>query len=283
MNYHTRHNTPRRIIADDGRELPVTTFEPEGAPRGVILVAPAMATRSTYYAPFAAHLALRGWRVVTFDYRGMRSRADMKLEAADLNRWFADVRSILTGIADEAGELPVTLVGHSLGGQLIPFIDHTRLASVITIASGDGYWRRNPPGVRRIAPLLWSLVVPVSVSLAGYYPGNRLNLIGDLPANAMRQWARWCLHPEYLRRDHPEAPRLFAQVKAPIMSLSFTDDAMMSAESTKHLHDWYSGVDVVHQRFTPEQLDGRKIGHHGFFRPQNADLWTELVEPWVGG
>ena len=40
----------------------------------------------------------------------------------------------------------------------------------------------------------------------------------------MRQWARWCLNPEYLQRDHPEAPALFAEVKGPTMSLSFTDD-----------------------------------------------------------
>src|SRR5687767_14697546 len=229
MNYYSRHSL-QVVIADDGRELPVITFEPEGEPRGVVLVAGAMATRSSYYAPFAAHLAERGWRAATFDYRGMRSRAEMKAETADVDRWFADVRAILDAVADDAGELPVTLVGHSLGGQLVPFIDHTRLASVITVAAGDGHWRRNQPGVRWIAPALWAFVAPVAIRVAGYYPGRRLHMIGDLPGNAMRQWGRWCLHPEYLQVDHPEAPSLFADVKAPMMSLSFTDDELMSAD-----------------------------------------------------
>ena len=283
MDYYTRHNPRQAVIADDGRELPVTTFEPEGEPRGVVLVVPAMATRSSYYAPFATHFADRGWRTVTFDYRGMRNRADMKVETADVDRWFGDVRAILDAVADDAGDLPVTLVGHSLGGQLVPFIQHTRLASVITIAAGDGHWRRNQPGVRWIAPVLWSVVAPVAIRVAGYYPGGRLKILGDLPGNAMRQWARWCLHPEYLQVDHPEAPSLFAEVKAPMMSLSFTDDELMSAESIKHLHDWYSNADIIHQRFSPEQLDGRRMGHHGFFRAQNADLWDELVGPWLAG
>lgn len=284
MNYDTRHNTRQAVAADDGRALPITTFEPTsdaGAPRGVVLVVPAMATPSSFYAPFATRLAGRGWRAVTFDYRGMGSRAEMKAETADVDRWFADVRAILDAVADDAAGLPVTWVGHSLGGQMVPFVDHTRLSSVITVTAGDGYWRRNQPGVRWIAPILWTAIAPVAIRVAGYYPGSRINVLGDLPGGAMRQWARWCLHPEYLQRDHPEAPALFAEVKAPMMSLSFTDDELMSAASIQHLHDWYSSADIVRQRFSPDQLDGRRLGHHGFFRQANADLWDELVEPWL--
>lgn len=283
MNYDTRHNTSQAVTADDGRELPITTFEPETEARGVVLVVPAMATPSSFYAPFASHLAERGRRVVTFDYRGTGSRAEMKAETGDVDRWFADVRAILDAVADDAGELPVTWIGHSLGGQMVPFVDHTRLASVITVTAGDGYWRRNQPGVRWLAPVIWRVVAPLAMRAAGYYPGRRLRLLGDVPAGAMRQWSRWCLHPEYLQKDHPEAPTLFAEVKAPMMSLSFTDDELMTAESIKHLHDWYSSAEIVRQRFRPGQLDGRRMGHHGFFRPANADLWDELVEPWLAG
>ncbi|KAA1427937.1 alpha/beta hydrolase family protein [Nocardioides antri] len=281
MNYDTRHNPRQAVTADDGRTLPITTFEPASETRGVVLVVPAMATPSSYYAPLATHLAARGWRTVTFDYRGMGSRAEMKAEPADVDRWFADVRTILDAVADDADGLPVTWIGHSLGGQMVPFVDHTRLASVITVSAGDGYWRRNQPGVRWIAPFLWRVVAPLAIRVAGYYPGDRLNMVGDLPAGAMRQWGRWCLHPEYLQADHPEAPELFAEVKAPMMSLSFTDDELMSADSIRHLHDWYSNAALVRQRFSPDQLDGRRLGHHGFFRSANADLWEELLEPWL--
>jgi predicted alpha/beta hydrolase len=269
------------VTADDGRALSTSTFEPRGPVRGVALVVPAMATPAGFYASFARWLADRGVRAVTFDYRGMEGPGLLRAERADVDRWIADAGNVLTSVADEAGALPVTWIGHSLGGQIVPFADHTRLASVVTVASGDGYWRRNSPGIRWKVPLLWWVAAPLSIRLTGHYPGNRIGMVGDLPANVMRQWSRWCRHPEYLQADHPEAPALFAEVKAPLMSLSFTDDEFMSADSIRHLHDWYAGAEQVRQRYSPAQLDGRRVGHHGFFRSANADLWDELVLPWV--
>lgn len=255
--------------------------EPAGPRRGVVLVVAAMATPESCYAPFAEHLAARGWRAVTFTFRGMRDTAAMRAETADLDRWIADVRAILDVVADEAGDLPVSWVGHSLGGQVVPFVDHARLAAVATVASGDGYWRRNSPGVRWIAPALWRVVSPVATRVGGYFPGGRLGMVGDLPTGVMRQWGRWCLHPEYLHADHPGAAQLFAEVKVPIMSLSFTDDEMMSAESISHLHDWYSSAEQVRQRYSPAQLEVPRMGHQGFFRREHAALWDGLLLPWL--
>jgi predicted alpha/beta hydrolase len=282
MEYNTRHSSDAGVVtADDGRELRLLTYEPSQAPVGVVLVVPAMATAASFYAPFCRWLAENGFRTVTFDYRGMGSTEEMRAETADLDRWAADTALILDAVADQAGGLPVTWVGHSLGGQVVPFVDHGRLAQVITVAAGDGYWRRNVPRIKWVAPFLFAVVVPIATRVAGYYPGSRLRLLDDVPGGAMRQWGRWCRHPEYLQADHPDAPELFASVKTPLMSLSFEDDELLSGASITHLHDWYVNADQVRQRYSPRQLDGRRVGHHGFFRRANADLWDELLLPWV--
>ena len=151
---------------------------------------------------------------MTFDYRGTGSRAEMKADTADVDRWFADVRAILDAVADSAWSGQATSLSPgsvtASAARCVPFVEHTRLASVITVTAGDGYWRRNQPGVRWLAPVLWSLIAPVAIRVTGYYPGRQLKVLGDVPGGAMRQWARWCLHPDYLQRDHPEAPALFA-------------------------------------------------------------------------
>lgn len=299
MNYDTRHRTtsasptgllehaprPGVVVADDGRELTTTTFEPVIPVVAVALIAPAMATPASYYSAFARHLAEHGVRTVTFDYRtGTGSADQMKAESADVDRWMSDASSVLTAAADEADRdgVPLTWIGHSLGAQIVPFVDHERLASLITIAAGDGYWRRNARGLRWKVPVLWWIVAPVAMALTGYFPGRRLGLGGDLPSGVLRQWSQWCRHPHYLEVDHPDAAARFAAVKTPMMSLSFTDDEVLSKASVDHLNSWYTGMaDQVRQRYSPAQLEVERMGHHGFFRPQHAGLWDELVAPWI--
>lgn len=302
MNYDKRHNSdvagllenvPRAGIvrADDGRELHTTTFEPVGPVVAVALIASAMATPASYYTAFARRLAEHGIRAVTFDYRtAVGTPAEMRAESADVDRWIADAQAVLTVVSDAARSegaadsgVPVTWIGHSLGGQIIPFLDHSRLSAIITIASGDGYWRRNAPGLRWKVPFLWRVIAPVALQVKGYFPGRRLGLGGDLPAGVLKQWSRWCLHPEYLQADHPDAPSLFAAVDVPFRSLSFTDDEVLTDASITHLNGWYAGAALVHERVTPERLGVPRIGHHGFFRRQLAQHWDELVVPWVAG
>ena len=295
MTYDSRHSGPASgllehaprpgsVRADDGRDLSVTVFEPVQPARAVAVIASAMATPASFYSAFARRLAEQGIRTVTFDYRtAAGTPQDMRQETADVDRWSADAAAVLAAVADDAERdgLPVTWIGHSLGGQIIPFVDHRRLAAIITIAAGDGYWRRNAPALRRKVPFLWWVAAPVAMAVTGYFPGRQLGLGGDLPSGVLKQWSRWCRHPEYLRVDHPDAPELFAAVTAPITALSFTDDEVLSAASTRYLHSLYTGSNQVHLRLSPSDVGLSRIGHHGFFRKENAHLWNEQVIPAV--
>ena len=202
-----------------------------------------MATPAAYYAAFATWLASHGYRTLTFDLRGTESVAAMKAEDADVLRWFGDMADALDHVLEEAelsGGLPVSWVGHSLGGQAVPFVDHSRLDRIVNVASGTGYWRLNPPAIRWRAPLLWRGIAPVASRVAGYYPGRRLGVLDNVPAGVMRQWGRWCMHEDYLGVDVPHADERFAEVTTPMTVLSFTDDALMSEASIADLHDRYA-------------------------------------------
>lgn len=279
-------HAPQRgmVRADDGRDLSITIFEPVRQVRGVAIVASAMATPASFYAVFARRLSERGIRTVTFDYRTAFGTPDeLRREDADVDRWSADAAAILDAVADDADRdgLPVTWIGHSLGGQIVPFVDHDRLAAIVTIACGDGYWRRNAPALRRKVPFLWWVAAPAAMAVTGYFPGRKMGLGGDLPSGVLKQWSRWCRHPGYLQVDHPDAAELFAAVTAPITALSFSDDEVLSLDSTRFLHGLYTGSDQVHRDVRPTDVGVERIGHHGFFRKEHAQLWDELVVPAI--
>jgi predicted alpha/beta hydrolase len=279
MVYDSRHKLPSRVRADDGRELPINVFEPADPPTAVALVVPAMATPASYYYGFAEWLSQRGFRVVTFDYRDTESPEAMRASPVDIDRWAADVTAILAHVS--ADGLPVAWIGHSLGGQLLALTDHAKLARVVTVASGNGYWRYNAPALRWATPILWAVVAPATMKLFGYFAGSKIRVMGDVPSGVMRQWSRWCRHPNYLEADHPDRAARCAELSAPVLALSFTDDELLAKESVDSLHRWFTGAVVDRRHLSPAELGVERMGHHGFFRRRHAHLWDRIVLPFL--
>jgi len=273
------------LPAIDGVPLAARHFPALGTPRGSALLVAAMGVPQAFYASFASWLAELGLHVVTFDYRGtgLSRRGPLRGLDADVVTWARlDTTAAVRALQDLAPGLPITWIGHSLGGQLIPFVpDHREVEKIITIATGSGYWKENSPGLRRRVWLMWWGAVPVLTPLFGYFPGKRLRMVGDLPRGVIRQWRRWCLDPEYaVGVEGPAARQLFAAVKAPITSLSFTDDEMMSERNTTSLHGFYSGARTTLVRITPASAGLHRIGHFGLFRPAMREpLWERCVRP----
>jgi predicted alpha/beta hydrolase len=274
----------RTLTAADGVFLAGRVFAPAAACRGAALVAPAMAVPQSFYEPFARWLGEQGILALTFDPRGVgRSRrGHLRDERADVLTWAElDCAAALGALAERADSLPVNWIGHSLGGQILPFVPgRERAVKVVTVACGSGYWRDNVPRHRRRAWVLWWVIAPISLALLGYYPGRRLRLLGDLPPAAMAQWRRWCLDPEYAVGVEGERARaLYAAVRTPITSLSFTDDEYLSARNIEALHQQYTGAPRRMLRISPAERGLSRIGHLGFFRPGQERLWQDLVLP----
>ncbi|MEZ4367098.1 MAG: alpha/beta fold hydrolase [Kofleriaceae bacterium] len=277
---------PRVVTARDGVALAAAlTSPPPGAPRhGAVLVVGAMGVPQTYYAPLARYLAGEGFVVLTFDPRGMGASRQGSLRQLDVDvlGWAdLDAGAALAALEAAAPDLPLTWLGHSLGGQVVPFTPgHERLAKVVTVAAGSGYWRQNAPPLRRKVWLLWFVLAPTLTAVAGYFPGGKLGMVGDLPAGVLRQWRRWCLDPSYAVGVEPHAGAAYAAVTTPITALAFTDDEMMSRANIDSLHGFYAGAPVAVHHLAPADLGVARVGHFGAFRTAMREpLWASRLLP----
>src|SRR5262249_46648855 len=156
---------------------------------------------------------------------------------ASLTTWAEQDCAAMVDLAVQRSQgHPILWMGHSLGGQLFGMIpNRDRVKAVLTVACGTGYWLHNVWELRMRVWFLWYVVVPVLLAFCGCFPGRKLGMVGDLPAGVMEQWRRWCLVPDYM----VEAEGLrdtYAQVRQPILSMSFTDDEMMSKTNIERLH-----------------------------------------------
>lgn len=255
-------------------------------PLAVLLVA-AMGVPQRFYESFACWLAQHGVAVLSFDWRGTGDSAPARLRGyrASLTDWAEhDLPAAAQALFDRWPQAEPVYLGHSLGGQLFGWLERPeRFARLVTVAAGNGYWRLNAPAVRRKAPWLWWLLAPVGIAMAGYFPGRRLGVVGDLPAGAMWQWRRWCLHPDYLGAEGPALRERYARVRVPIRAVLAEDDELVSPAGVHRLYQLYAEAPVRFEALQPQALGLKRIGHFGAFQLSAAPvLWPRLLQ-WLHG
>jgi predicted alpha/beta hydrolase len=278
------------LTTSDGTPLHARVFEPTGAVRGHVLVAGGLGITQRFYAPFAAWLAGRGHRVMTFDLRGMglsrqpEHRRSLRGLDADMLTWARlDFAAAVRAVSDLGGGEPIALVGHSLGMHHAAMTDaatQARLRVAVSVAAGSGYWRDWASRSRWKAPLMLHLAGPLLTPLLGYFPGRALGMVADLPGPAARQWMRWCRHPEFAWGAQPDlvVPSL-SSARFGIQAFSFTDDAAMTEACTRKLLAAMPHARSVLHVLSPAEVGMKPIGHVGAFR-RSAEkaLWPRLEQ-----
>lgn len=277
----------KEITTADGYKLSSRIFQPKDHVLGTVLIVPAIGASQDYYKSFATWLAQQGFLTATFDYRGMGSSRVGSLRGfqATLFDWAKlDCAAMIDAITALAPDKPLYWIGHSLGGQILAFVpNREKINKVIMVAAGSGYWLENAPPLKRRVWWLWFFVEPVTVSLFGYFPGKRLGMVGDLPKGVIQQWRKWCLNSDYAAGAEGSAAReLYADVKTPILSLSFADDEFMSARSIEALNSFYMNSPKTIKCIHPTDIEVPRIGHFGFFKTQFEDLlWKHYLLPFL--
>lgn len=273
----------RPLTTGGGYEVATCWYRPDGDAVATLILAPAMGVAQEYYKPLVHWLVEQRLRVITFDYHGLGASRPGPLQQCHVNilDWGRyDCAAVINAAYRHDQAHPLIWLGHSLGGQLPGMTPNSHLLDrIITVAAGSGYWREAPPRLKRRVWLLWYLAAPLATNVVGYFPGRRLNMVGDLPAGVMRQWRRWCLHPNYAVGVEGEPIRAgFASVRCPITAISFEDDELISLKNVERLHLDYRSAPVTLVHLTRKECGGR-TGHWGFFHPrQKTRLWRDVLQ-----
>lgn len=272
------------IQTQNGRKIGARIFKAHSA-TSVVIIAGAMGVAQHCYEKFAKFLNDNGHHAITFDYFGYGQSIDRHVKHCntDILEWGQqDCNAVIQYAKTHFNNVPVQWIGHSVGGQLMGMTsDFNQVTNAVTVACGSGYWRQNSPPTKRVVWLVWYILTPILVPLLGYFPGKKLNIVGNLPGRVMKQWRRWALNKGYAVGAEGDAMQAqFDSVTVPITSLSFSDDEMMSKENIDSLHSFYRGSDVNMVRVTPEQLGETFVGHLGWFREKFKDsIWAGQILP----
>ena len=277
------------LLTQNGQRLSATLFRPEGSARRAVLIGAALGVPQTFYRHFAKWLCQRGHLVMTYDPSGIGASRDflpgksLKGLQSDMLSWARDdfscaVESLMT----HSKGAVLVVVGHSLGAHhaaMTTSLTQSRIDRLVLVAAGSGSWKDWAAPSRRLAPWMLKLAIPLLTPLFGYFPGQRLGMVGDLPRPMALQWARWCCHPQFAWGCEPDAvvPSLHS-ARFPIDAISFTDDEAMTLGCTRHflaaLPHAPSHIKVI----SPADVGLKQIGHLGAFRRTHEPLWATLAQ-----
>lgn len=272
------------LPARDGVGLAGTLFKP-GWPNGAaVLINGGTGIPRQFYGAFARHLAMRGFTVLTYDYRGIGG--SQKPDVATIDQWGEiDQPSMLDHLVRLAPRSALGIVGHSFGGQVLGLADNiSKVRAAVLVATQSGHWRHWPVGRRRLRMLaLWWLLIPGLTALTGRFPGSWVGT-ADLPKGIARSWARWGRSPHYVSdaRGRPKRP-FNEDVTFSLRWMSFSDDPVAPFDAVEAMRGYYPAAAIERLHLSPADLGAPAIGHFGFFRKSMPRRpWDEIAD-WLDG
>ena len=274
-----------KIVTDAGHSVVLKVFRSQLKPvKGICVIAAATGVAQHLYQDFAVWLTGLGFHVVTFDYDGIGSSIDRHVKHcnSDLLGWANnDCPAVLNFVDTHFRGLECIWIGHSVGGHMLGMMPNTGPVSrAITVATGTGTWWYNSPPTKRVAWFLWYFLVPLTVPTLGYFPGDKLNIMCNLPKGVMMQWRRWCLKEGYaVEKEGQWLKDRFANVNLPISAIAFSDDEMMSLKNIDMLHGQFSGANITRQTVAPKDVGHKRIGHIGWHKGRYQNMWEKVFTP----
>ena len=286
-------STVLSIPAADGLPLAASFYAPVARPAGAagtVVLASATGVKRHYYDAFARHVAERGFRVVTFDYRGIggsrpaATRSVREVRATMRDWGERDLEGVLSWTAERFRGDPLRLLGHSVGGQLLGLAPSAeRVDRAAFVGSQSGYLGHYELPWRWAYRLVMHAVIPVAARTIGYFPSSRLGFGEDLPGGVAAQWAHWCRDPAYFFADRDGVPRDgYERLRMPLLAVGIADDTIAPRRAVDALVRVYANAAVERVHLRPADVGLSQIGHFGFFRPSSAPAWR-VASDWLTG
>lgn len=261
------------IRSCDGGSSELRWWAAGSSEQPVFLVLPAMGVRADYYAPLARALHEGGFGVALAELRGHGSsslRASRSCDFGYRELVEIDFEAYVAAARDRFPGAPIIPVGHSLGGQLACLHSATHpeaFAGIVLITACSLYYRSW--GISRGLGFLFFGQASRWLAVAfGHYPGHRLGFAGREAMTLMRDWAHQgrtgCYEVSGSEHDYET---LLAEVKLPILAVSFSDDLFFCPpRAVDHLLAKMGAARSEHLRIAPHEAGAEAIGHFSWVR-----------------
>ena len=282
------------IECRDGVRLVGQVRRAAGRADGTVIINPATGVRADHYARYADFVAARGFDAISYDYRGigLSRPADLRrcgYRWADWGR--LDFDAVVRFARVRRPDLPVLVVGHSVGGALPGLADNAvHVRRILSVGGQFGYWPDYAGAQRTRLFWKWHVAMPLITAACGYFPGQRLGWLEDLPAGVAYEWAfrRGRIADNHPYRQQADVLQRFSAVTAPILAVTMSDDPLATPAAIRRTLSCYANAPSQAVMLVPADVGQEQVGHFGLFHARHASgFWVDSlawlrdgVNPW---
>ena len=247
-----------------------------------ILICPATGITKGFYHSFAEWLNQQGYRVLSFDFRGIGQslHGELKDSNASINDWgLLDIPAAIETLLNRTQAEKIIILGHSAGGQLLGINAHyNKVAKVVAIAGSTGHVKGLKGRTKLLAPLLFNVIFPVASLFKGYGATQFIGMGENLPKNVAKQWAEFCSKPGYVMNAIGKSiyNDYHQEINCPITSIWASDDEIATRANVKDLLRLYPNATTHLIELNPKKHGYKQIGHMSMFKKSHHKLWPIL-------
>jgi len=270
------------IVTNDGWSLKANRFQlPTGTPKAIILVMPAMGSHSRPARFMASAFAKLGNLVVTLDPRGHGQSKPHPKRGIDYgfdHFLHLDMPAVIAVLKDQHPQLPIFIIGHSLGGHLAAIFAAENpglIDGVITLTSAHLHSKI----IGRPALLLFA-AFSIMAKLLGYLPGQHFGWGTPIARQQVMDWAKWGITGVLRGSDGRNLEPALAASTTPTLCIGFTDDKRLAPpKSTIAFSKLMDDRLTTHWKIDPSDVGAEILGHFDHLRT-GAVVWTRM-DAWI--
>lgn len=231
----------KSIVFTDGIKNQISFFNNTKADAPTLLILPALGVKASYYDSFAQYLSENGYHVVSMDWRGLGHssvRASRKINFG-YKDFIQDIDEVITFIKKELPDAPsITLVGHSLGGQLgclynLKFPNITR--GMIAIAACSIH-HTGWSGRDKLPIFMAGMLFNPIAAIVGHLPGKQLGFGGREFRGVINDWTLTLRTGKYIPKgDEFDYEAAMSSATFPILAISVENDFMAPHAAVENL------------------------------------------------
>ena len=267
------------FLARNGLRLFQRRWQPGGTPRAEVLLVHGLIEHSGRHAPTAEVLASHGFAVWATDLRGHGKSEGQRCWIGRFDEYIDDLEEYFAHVIRQAGEKPVFVLGHSLGGLTALLWSIRRPSerlrglalSAPALQVGDQLF----PWLRRLAGL-GSVLFPRLrlVRMGGRYISRDPAVVAQFRDDPLVFHGRLPVRTgAEILRAAGLSQRAFRQVRTPLLILHGTGDRVVPAEASQRLFDLAPSADKT-LRLYPG------LYHEVLNEPEKEQVRADLVS-WL--